>query len=194
VAVIDFDDAFLAQVEALAQGLRARGWRMAAAESCTGGLVAASCTALAGSSDWFEAGWVTYSNEAKTASLGVRAQTLAAHGAVSAEVVEAMARGAIARSGAQLAVAISGIAGPGGGSPVKPVGTVWVALAWAEPGAEAGGPSNDEIEDVPHEPAVACACECLQLDGDRHAVRVQTLTHAIAWLAQAAARGHGRRH
>jgi nicotinamide-nucleotide amidase len=193
VAVIDFDDAFLARIDALAQALRARGWRMAAAESCTGGLIAASCTALAGSSDWFEAGWVTYSNEAKAASLGVRVQTLEAHGAVSAEVVEEMARGAIARSGAQLAVAVSGIAGPGGGSAAKPVGMVWVALAWAEADATGDAVSNDEIEDVPFEPAVACVRERLQLDGDRHAVRVQTLTHAIDWLAQAAARGHGRR-
>jgi len=161
-AVVDFDDAFLARIDALARALRARGWRMAAAESCTGGLVAASCTALAGSSDWFEAGWVTYSNEAKTASLGVRVQTLAAHGAVSAEVVEEMARGALARSGAQLAVAVSGIAGPGGGSVAKPVGLVWFGCA------RAGQPTVTARHVFP---------------GDRTDVRRATVAEALAMLA-----------
>ncbi len=194
MGLIDLDDDLLARVGALSDALRARGWRLAAAESCTGGLVAAACTALAGSSDWFEAGWVTYSNAAKSSALGVPAALIAGHGAVSGEVVEAMARGALARSGAQLAVAISGVAGPGGGSADKPVGTVWVAVAWTAPfvdgddgpvGAAAGG---DGALALAH-----CAAERLQLAGDRHAVRVQTVAHALAWLTWAAAHGHGRR-
>ncbi len=102
---------------------------MATAESCTGGLVAAACTSLAGSSDWFERGFVTYSNGAKTELLGVDAGLIACRGAVSADVARAMASGALARSPATFAVAITGIAGPGGGSPDKPVGTVWIATA-----------------------------------------------------------------
>ncbi|MEO7115220.1 MAG: nicotinamide-nucleotide amidohydrolase family protein [Caldimonas sp.] len=113
----------------LAAALRLRAASMASAESCTGGLVAAACTSLAGSSDWFERGVVTYSNAAKTELLGVDAASIARHGAVSAEVARAMADGALARSPASFAVAITGIAGPGGGSPGKPVGTVWLATA-----------------------------------------------------------------
>jgi nicotinamide-nucleotide amidase len=113
----------------LADALRARGWRLAAAESCTGGLIAATCTALAGSSDWFERGFVTYSNEAKCQQLGVDAALLAAHGAVSEAVACAMAKGARERLHGDIAVAVTGIAGPGGGSPEKPVGTVWIAVA-----------------------------------------------------------------
>ncbi len=120
-------------VLALADALRARGWRIAAAESCTGGLIAAACTSVAGSSDWFERGFVTYSNEAKTELLGVPTALLAAHGAVSEPVARAMAEGALARAPVQLAVAVTGIAGPGGAVPGKPVGTVW--LAWGRPGA-----------------------------------------------------------
>jgi nicotinamide-nucleotide amidase len=118
-----------ALVESLAARLLARAWRVATAESCTGGLLAAACTDLAGSSRWFERGWVTYSNEAKHSDLAVPATTLARHGAVSGPVVRAMAEGARARSGAQLAVAISGIAGPDGGTPDKPVGLVCFAVA-----------------------------------------------------------------
>ena len=116
-------------VEALAARLLARGWRVATAESCTGGLLAAACTDLAGSSRWFERGWVTYSNDAKQADLGVPLAMLARQGAVSEPVVRSMAEGARARSGAQLAVSISGIAGPDGGTPEKPVGLVWFAVA-----------------------------------------------------------------
>jgi nicotinamide-nucleotide amidase len=118
-----------ALVESLAGRLLARGWRLATAESCTGGLLAAACTDLAGSSRWFERGWVTYSNEAKHSDLGVPGATLARHGAVSEPVVLAMADGARARSGAALAVSVSGIAGPDGGTPGKPVGLVWFAVA-----------------------------------------------------------------
>ena len=99
------------------------------AESCTGGLIAAACTDLAGSSQWFDRGFVTYSNEAKQDLLGVTDETLSGQGAVSAATVAQMAQGALARSQATIAVSVSGIAGPGGGSSEKPVGTVW--LAWA---------------------------------------------------------------
>jgi len=116
----------------LGEALARRGWRIATAESCTGGLVAAAITATAGSSGWFDAGFVTYSDAMKEALLGVPAATLAAHGAVSEATARAMAEGALGRSGAQLAVAITGVAGPGGGSAAKPVGTV--CFAWATAG------------------------------------------------------------
>ena len=117
-------------VVALAHALRERGWMMVSAESCTGGLIAAACTAVAGSSDWFERGFVTYSNDAKTDMLGVDAALINAHGAVSAEVAQAMAEGALAHSLADLAVAVTGIAGPSGATPGKPVGASrWVPSA-----------------------------------------------------------------
>jgi nicotinamide-nucleotide amidase len=156
---------FVPAVEALAAALRARGWRIAAAESCTGGLVAAACTAVAGSSDWFERGFVTYSNDAKQELLGVDAALLAAHGAVSEPVARAMAEGALARAPVQLAVAVTGIAGPGGAVPGKPVGTVWLAIA---------GPRGTQAER-------------LQLDGDRAAVRAQTVAAALRRLLESAA-------
>ena len=113
-------------VQQLAAKLTEKGWMLATAESCTGGMVAAACTDLAGSSQWFDRGFVTYSNEAKTEMLGVPAELIAKHGAVSEEVVRAMAEGAIRHSRAQVSIAVTGIAGPGGGSVDKPVGTVWV--------------------------------------------------------------------
>jgi nicotinamide-nucleotide amidase len=152
-------------VLALAQALRARDWKIATAESCTGGLIAAACTAVAGSSDWFERGFVTYSNEAKAESLGVPMALIQAHGAVSAEVARAMADGALAHSHATLAIAVTGIAGPGGATPGKPVGTVWVALA------QAGQPTQAEL---------------LNLSGDRAAVREQTVEHALKRLLERA--------
>jgi nicotinamide-nucleotide amidase len=148
-------------VQQLAQALRARGQRLCTAESCTGGLIAAACTALAGSSDWFERGVVTYSNEAKHELLGVPEALIAQHGAVSAEVACAMAEGALAHARAEWAVAVTGIAGPGGATPGKPVGTVWLGLA---------GPG------LP-----ACA-SLLQLSGDRTAVREQTVQIALQRL------------
>lgn len=120
------EDATLAS--ALLQECRARGRTLAVAESCTGGIVGGMLTAVAGSSDVFLGGWITYSNEMKSAQLGVDPQVIARHGAVSRETVLAMAAGACARSGATLAVSISGVAGPGGGSAEKPVGTVWIAV------------------------------------------------------------------
>jgi len=145
-------------VAALADALRSAGLKIATAESCTGGLIAAACTTIAGSSDWFERGFVTYSNEAKTEMLGVAPELIAAHGAVSEPVARAMAEGAVARSRAQLAVAVTGVAGPGGGSPSKPVGTVW--FAWARAGQ-------------------ATRTELLNLSGDRRAIREQTVLHAL---------------
>lgn len=114
-----------AHAASLAQALLARQWMMATAESCTGGLIAAACTDLAGSSQWFERGFVTYSNEAKTEMLAVDPALIAAHGAVSDVVARAMAHGAVRHSHARVAVAVTGIAGPSGGSVDKPVGTVW---------------------------------------------------------------------
>ena len=114
-------------VVALGDALRRRGWRMATAESCTGGLVASTMTNVAGSSDWFEGGVVAYDNRIKMRLLGVQAEVLARDGAVSRACVEAMVRGVCELMGVQVGVAISGIAGPSGGTPGKPVGTVWVA-------------------------------------------------------------------
>jgi nicotinamide-nucleotide amidase len=111
--------------------LRARGWKLATAESCTGGLIAAALTSVAGSSDVVERGFVTYSNEAKSEMLGVPGAMIAAHGAVSGEVAAAMARGAQARANVQIAVSVTGVAGPGGGTAAKPVGLVWFGCAAA---------------------------------------------------------------
>ncbi len=144
----------------LADVLRARGLMLATAESCTGGLIASACTDLAGSSDWFERGFVSYSNAAKTELLGVDAALIVAHGAVSEPVARAMAQGAVRHAHAQLAVAVTGVAGPGGGSAEKPVGTVW--FGWALPGG-----THTEVQ-------------CFA--GDRAAVRAATVRHALARL------------
>ena len=124
------------KIEALAMALGVRLLERealcATAESCTGGLVAGAITEIAGSSGWFDRGFVTYSNEAKMEALGVPEATLARYGAVSEATARAMAEGALARSGAGIAVAVTGVAGPGGGSPEKPVGMV--CFAWAKPG------------------------------------------------------------
>lgn len=148
----------------LADALRRKGWQMAAAESCTGGLIAAACTALPGSSDWFERGFVTYSNEAKTQMLGLDVALIALDGAVSEAAARAMVLGALQHSRATLAVAVTGIAGPGGAVPGKPVGTVW--LAWGT--------------------ARQVHAERLQLCGDRDAVRGATVAAALQRLLQEA--------
>lgn len=124
-----FDPETLALAESVLAACRTQGWHVATAESCTGGLVAAALTAIAGSSDVVERGFVTYSNEAKIELLGVPADTIAGHGAVSAQTTAAMARGAVARAGVDLAVSITGVAGPGGGTPQKPVGLVYLGVA-----------------------------------------------------------------
>jgi nicotinamide-nucleotide amidase len=123
------DPATLAEAERVLALCRAARLKVATAESCTGGLIAATLTAIAGSSDVVERGFVTYSNEAKTALVGVPEALIAAHGAVSEPVARAMAEGALDRSLAEIAVAVTGVAGPGGGSAEKPVGLVWFACA-----------------------------------------------------------------
>ena len=123
------DEELLQLAHIVGQKLHAKGWMLASAESCTGGWVAQVVTAIPGSSAWFDRGFVTYSNQAKEDMLGVHPATLEAHGAVSEETVKEMANGALTHSQAHISVALSGIAGPGGGSPRKPVGTV--CIAWA---------------------------------------------------------------
>ena len=124
-----FDPETLALAEAVLAACRARGWRLATAESCTGGLVAAALTAIPGSSDVVERGFVTYSNAAKMELLGVSGDTIAEYGAISAETAAAMARGAIAHAPIDLAVSITGVAGPGGGTAQKPIGLVYLGVA-----------------------------------------------------------------
>lgn len=146
----------------LAGYLQRRGLMLATAESCTGGMIAAACTSLSGSSAWFERGFVTYSNEAKTELLGVTGDLLLAHGAVSEPVARAMAQGALARSRAQVSVSVTGVAGPTGGSVEKPVGTV--CFAWAVAGS------------------LSSAREWF--DGDRAGVRRAATWHALARLVE----------
>ena len=128
---LTLDSALSAQVHVLGDALRSKGWTVSSAESCTGGGVAFAFTSVAGSSDWFNQSWVTYSNDAKRSVLGVTEQTLKEYGAVSKQTVKEMAEGVRRNSGAQLVVTVSGIAGPGGGSADKPVGLVWFGLAQA---------------------------------------------------------------
>lgn len=151
-------DTLLALAKLVGAGLKARGWMLATAESCTGGWVAEAVTAIPGSSEWFERGFVTYSNEAKRDMLGVRSETLVQHGAVSEETAREMAGGALLHSRASIALAITGIAGPGGAVPGKPVGTV--CFAWAVPGG-----------------AVDAATQ--RFSGDREAVRRQAVILAL---------------
>ncbi|MDR2306141.1 MAG: CinA family protein [Paucimonas sp.] len=146
----------------LGEHLRRFNAQVSTAESCTGGGIAEAITRVPGSSAWFEAGYVTYSNVQKTRQLGVPEALFGQVGAVSQEVVEAMVRGARAASGARFAVAVSGVAGPDGGSPAKPVGTVW--LAWAD---------GDRV-----------ISERRRFDGDRDAVRRQTVIAALDGLLQ----------
>ena len=157
-----------ALVEALAEALRARDLRVVSAESCTGGLIAAACTSVAGSSRWFERGFVTYSNEAKTELLGVPAALIANQGAVSEAVARAMAEGALRHSSARLSVAVTGIAGPDGAVEGKPVGTVWMAVSQRGRHGDAAAP--------------ATRATLLQFNGDRAAVRHQTVTCALEAL------------
>ena len=153
------DDATLRRsAEQVAETLRAKRAMLATAESCTGGWIAKACTDLAGSSEWFESAAVTYSNRAKQALLGVTSPTLERHGAVSRECALEMVAGVLARFEASVAVAVTGIAGPGGGTPEKPVGTVWIA--WQRRGHEA-------------------LVERRRFDGDRDAVRRQTVAVAL---------------
>ncbi|HSX62975.1 MAG TPA: CinA family protein [Tahibacter sp.] len=154
------DDAELLRLgRIVADTLQLRGQMLVTAESCTGGWIAKTLTDLAGSSAWFEAGLVAYSYEAKQALLGVRPETLAQHGAVSQETVVEMVSGALARYGASVAVAVTGIAGPGGATPGKPVGTIWIG--WKRRGGYA-------------------QAQRFHFDGDREAVRRRTVAAALA--------------
>lgn len=162
------DDELATLAHALGERLRASRGRLVTAESCTGGWIAKTVTDIAGSSDWFDCGMAAYSYEAKQALLGVRPQTLETHGAVSRETVVEMVSGALVNSGASVAVAVTGIAGPGGGSDDKPVGTVWIA--WKRRG---GYPQAG----------------LFQFDGDREAIRRQTVRAALDGLLAEAAVG-----
>ena len=157
----------------LAASLLRRGWMLSTAESCTGGMIAAACTDLAGSSQWFERGFVSYSNEAKHDMLGVPKALIEQHGAVSEAVAQAMVLGALKKSQAQVALAVTGIAGPTGGNPAKPVGTV--CFAWGLP--TDGGPT------IGAETAWVKVQTC-RFEGDRAAVRQATLTHALGQLVE----------
>ena len=156
-----FDPETLKLAEAVLATYRARGWHLATAESCTGGLVAAALTAIAGSSDVIERGFVTYSNAAKIELLAVPSDTIASYGAVSAETTAAMARGAVRRAPADVAVSITGIAGPGGGSPQKPVGLVYLGMARRDG---------------------ACRVERRVFTGDRGEIRQAALIEALRML------------
>ncbi len=144
----------------LAQQLQQRGWMLATAESCTGGLIAAACTALAGSSIWFERGFVSYSNQAKSEMLGVSAALIETHGAVSEPVALAMAAGACRHSAAQVALSVTGVAGPTGGSPAKPVGTVCFGWHLGQ----------------------GTSAETRHFEGNRAAIRAATVRHALQGL------------
>jgi nicotinamide-nucleotide amidase len=148
------------QVQTLAAALLAKQWQLALAESCTGGLIAAACTELAGSSAWFERGFVTYSNAAKTEMLNVPAALIAEHGAVSEPVARAMAQGALQRSHAHIAASVTGIAGPSGASANKPVGMVCFGFATHQ----------------------TLTTETLHFTGDRAAIRQQAAVYALKRL------------
>ena len=157
-------DGTLLEAEALLEACRSRGIMLATAESCTGGLIAAALTAIAGSSDVVDRGFVTYSNEAKHQMIGVPMPLIETHGAVSEQVAAAMADGALARSRAAIAVAVTGVAGPSGGSADKPVGLVWFGLARADT------PAITERQVFP---------------GDRTAIRAATVDHAFKMIRAA---------
>ncbi|MFA7666711.1 MAG: CinA family protein [Burkholderiaceae bacterium] len=157
-ALFDLEHQVIEAAVALGHALRARGWTIACAESCTGGLICRALTETGGASDWFERGFITYSNAAKIAQLGVSADTLKHHGAVSEQTASEMAEGALAHSRAQFALSVTGIAGPGGAVPGKPVGTVcfgWAAL------------------DAP------LRTETVHFAGDRPRVRAHAALHAL---------------
>jgi nicotinamide-nucleotide amidase len=158
-----FPHDMLEEAEALLAAARARRWHITTAESCTGGLIAGLLTAIAGSSDVVDGGAVTYSNAAKTRMLGVPAETIATHGAVSEAVARAMAAGARETAGVDLAIAVTGVAGPGGGTAAKPVGLVWFGLA-----APGGVIAASHI-----------------FPGDRTAIRIATVRHALTMLRTA---------
>jgi len=159
--MVPTDDQLAELARGLGMRLRERGWRLASAESCTGGWLAKALTDVAGSSAWFGWGCVTYANAAKSKLLGISEALLAEHGAVSEPVARAMAESVRALSGADLGVAITGIAGPDGGTAAKPIGTVWIASA----------------------SALGTRAEHCAFSGDREAVRRQSVAHALRMLS-----------
>jgi nicotinamide-nucleotide amidase len=161
---IPTDNVLTALAREVSQRLLESRRRLVAVESCTGGWIAKLCTDIAGSSDWFDCGFVCYSNAAKVRDLGVPMRVIESEGAVSEPVVRAMAEGAIERTGANVAIAVSGIAGPGGAVPGKPVGTVWFALAHRTP------------------EGLACQGHLIQFDGNRDAVRRSAVEYALNLL------------
>ena len=167
------DSVLYAMAAALGRALLAARWRIATAESCTGGWIAKALTDIPGSSQWVECGFVTYSNTAKIRSLGVSARTLERDGAVSEATVREMASGALRVSEAQVSIAVSGIAGPDGGTPQKPLGTVWFAVAG--PWAEGGG----------------VHCERCCFEGDRERVRRGAVGHGLALVLTRVRRATG---
>ena len=159
--------------ERVGRRLLASGRRMASAESCTGGWIAKTMTDVPGSSQWFDCGYVTYSNGAKMRDIGVSRQTLDAHGAVSEATVREMAVGALRVSGAHVAVSVSGVAGPDGGTPAKPVGTVWFAVASRHSGSDAA--DLDGVTTESHKQF---------FDGDREVVRRRSVKYALELVLQ----------
>ncbi len=159
--------------EEVGRAARAAGWRIVTAESCTAGWIAKVLTDVPGSSEWVDSGYVTYSNAAKVRDVGVSARTLAEHGAVSEATVREMANGALRAAGVEMAIAVSGIAGPDGGTAGKPVGTVWFGIATAE----AQG--------------AAAACDRRHFGGDREQVRRQSVEHALQLALRLLPAAHG---
>ena len=155
-------DDLIALATRLGEALKRKGWMLAVAESCTGGGIAQACTAIPGSSEWFDRGFVTYSNRSKIEMLGVPAGLIERHGAVSEEVARAMAEGTLRHSRAKVAVAVTGIAGPGGGSESKPVGTVWI---------------SEIVSGV-------SSAQRYQFNGDRSAVRDATVRMALSHMVR----------
>lgn len=171
-AVLDQDLYRLA--EEVGRRARAAGWRIVTAESCTAGWIAKALTDVPGSSQWVDSGYVTYSNTAKIRDVGVSPQTLSEHGAVSEATVREMANGALRATGVEMAIAVSGIAGPDGGTAGKPVGTVWFGVA------------------TPEERGTAAVCECRQFTGDRDQVRRQSVDYALRLALRLLQTGRGR--
>ena len=158
----------------LAKLLLSKHWKISTAESCTGGMISARFTDIAGSSDWFERGYVTYSNEAKVQDIGVPAELIAKHGAVSVAVAEAMARGTLAASKANIALSVTGVAGPTGGSLEKPVGFVCFAWAWI---------GKDGVECI-SESVQLIAADTLITSETRSLVRTLAADHAIKRVSE----------
>lgn len=193
-AVSDAEATVAATAAAVASALKARGATAATAESCTGGRVAAALTEAAGASEYFTGGVVAYSNEVKVAALGVSRQTLERHGAVSGEVAREMALGALRLTGARYAVATTGIAGPGGGSPAKPVGTVWIAVAGSAVAGEGitggcgdgadgtDGTGDDATGDRSDSPVAEA--RCFHFAGGRTRIMAAAVRAALAMLGE----------